>query len=236
MEVWVPEAATVTSPSSELGHEHGFDVDPTQQVLPPSPDQTNRPKSPALLISPPSPHHPAPAPDLQEPLPHTTVSGDILLPLIIFSVVKANPPHLVSHLLYTQRFRNHSIGGEESYCLVNLLAVAEFLENVDLGALGLGGSYKVMRYVTFVTSSHLNKLTSSLLSQQHRRPNTNTNKPKPNDSRYTYSPTPSTRCLWRHPRSSRTTSRRHRRLRKQSHNRRRRLLIRDPQIVFIITH
>jgi hypothetical protein len=77
----------------------------------------------------------------------TPVSGDILLPLIIFSVVKANPPHLVSHLLYTQRFRNQRVGGEESYCMINLMAVAEFLENVDLGALGLGDSEKkVIRY------------------------------------------------------------------------------------------
>lgn len=85
-----------------------------------------------------SPHDSSPPhPPLDKPTP---VSGDILLPLIIFSVVKANPPHLVSHLLYTQRFRNQiSGGGEESYCLVNLMAVAEFLENVDLEALGLSG-------------------------------------------------------------------------------------------------
>jgi hypothetical protein len=75
----------------------------------------------------------------------TPVSGDVLLPMIIFSVVKTNPPRLVSNLLYTQRFRNQSIAGEESYCLINLMAVAEFLENVDLAALGLGDSDKVMR-------------------------------------------------------------------------------------------
>jgi len=56
---------------------------------------------------------------------------------MIYSVVKSNPPRLLSHLLYTQRFRNESFGGEESYCLINLLAAAEFLENVDLAALGL---------------------------------------------------------------------------------------------------
>ncbi|KAI9464818.1 hypothetical protein F5148DRAFT_999971 [Russula earlei] len=72
----------------------------------------------------------------------TPVSGDIILPLMIFSVVKANPSHFVSHLLYTQRFRNQRIGGEESYCLVNLMAVADFLENIDLKALGLGESDK----------------------------------------------------------------------------------------------
>jgi hypothetical protein len=81
------------------------------------------------------------------PLPTETtpISGDVLLPMIIFSVVKTNPLRLVSNLLYTQRFRNHAVGGEESYCLINLMAVAEFLENVDLAALGLGDSDKVMR-------------------------------------------------------------------------------------------
>ena len=74
-----------------------------------------------------------------EPKPHkpTPVSGDVILPLMIYSVVKSNPPHLLSHLLYIQRFRNESFGGEESYCLINLLAAANFLENVDLAALGL---------------------------------------------------------------------------------------------------
>ncbi|KAI6009657.1 hypothetical protein EDC04DRAFT_3146223 [Pisolithus marmoratus] len=86
---------------------------------------------------------------LPTPLPQpkttsTPVSGDVLFPLLIFSVVKANPPHLVSHLLFTQRFRNQTFGGEEGYCLINLMAVAEFLENVDLDALGLKDSQKVI--------------------------------------------------------------------------------------------
>lgn len=98
------------------------------------PDRT---RSPKLTISPIPPHTPTP------------VSGDIILPLMIFAVVKANPPRLVSHLLYTQRFRNQAVGGEESYCLINLLAVAEFLENVDLAALGLGEKEKsVIRCVS----------------------------------------------------------------------------------------
>ncbi|OCH86943.1 hypothetical protein OBBRIDRAFT_782382 [Obba rivulosa] len=75
----------------------------------------------------------------------TPVSGDIILPLMIFAVVKANPPRLVSNLLYTQRFRREGAGsGEEGYCLINLMAVAEFLENVDLAALGLGESEKTV--------------------------------------------------------------------------------------------
>ena len=95
--------------------------------------------SPILTVSPP--------PESSAPLePGTTpVSGDIILPLMIFAVVKANPPHLVSHLLFTQRFRRErAAGGEEGYCLINLMAVAEFLENVDLAALGLGDSEKMV--------------------------------------------------------------------------------------------
>ncbi|KAF8334397.1 hypothetical protein F5887DRAFT_1139443 [Amanita rubescens] len=92
---------------------------------------------------------PPDSPQTPEKKPNTTpgpVSGDVLLPFLIFSVVKSNPPHLVSHLLFTQRFRSSccsssspfsSSGGEENYCLINLMAVAEFLENVDLAALGL---------------------------------------------------------------------------------------------------
>jgi hypothetical protein len=68
----------------------------------------------------------------------TTVSGDVLLPLLIFAVVKSNPARLVSHLLFTQRYRNAVFAsGEERYCLINLMAVVEFLENVDLGAVGV---------------------------------------------------------------------------------------------------
>jgi len=76
-------------------------------------------------------------PDDPKPFEPTPVSGDVILPLMIYSVVKSNPSHLLSHLLYIQRFRNESFGGEESYCLINLLAAAEFVENVDLAALGL---------------------------------------------------------------------------------------------------
>jgi len=72
--------------------------------------------------------------------------------MLIFSTVKSNPLHLVSNLLYLQRFRYRNAysypldrvdgdgggsGGEESFCLINMLAVAEFLENVDLTTLGL---------------------------------------------------------------------------------------------------
>ncbi|KAI8985598.1 hypothetical protein BD414DRAFT_59587 [Trametes punicea] len=98
--------------------------------------------SPVLTVSPPPEAPSRPLSPVSAPTP---VSGDIILPLLIFAVVKANPPHFVSHLLYTQRFRRErAAGGEEGYCLVNLMAVAEFLENVDLAALGLGEREKMV--------------------------------------------------------------------------------------------
>lgn len=57
----------------------------------------------------------------------TAVNTDVLLPIIIFSVVKANPVQLVSQLLFIQRYRSRHVGGEESFCLINFLAVVEFL-------------------------------------------------------------------------------------------------------------
>ncbi|KAF8141862.1 hypothetical protein EV363DRAFT_35915 [Boletus edulis] len=121
---------------------------PAASIPVPPQESTNiqSPSMPAIHLST-SPNQPSiieQAPS-SETIAHSTsspVSGDVLLPILIFSVVKANPSKLVSHLLFTQRFRNQAFGGEESYCLINLMAVAEFLENVDLGALGLGESEK----------------------------------------------------------------------------------------------
>ncbi|KAJ3743541.1 hypothetical protein DFH05DRAFT_1226386 [Lentinula detonsa] len=73
----------------------------------------------------------------------TSFSLDTLFPLLILSVVISNPPRLISHLLFTQRFlfthtfqaslqNSSSAAGEQAYCLVNLMAVAEFIGNLDL--------------------------------------------------------------------------------------------------------
>ncbi|PBK86415.1 hypothetical protein ARMGADRAFT_1169145 [Armillaria gallica] len=90
----------------------------------------------------PSPSSPRPSTVASEksnpPREETPISLDVLFPLLIFSVVKSNPPHLVSHVLYSQRYRHKHANGEENYCVINLMAVIEFLENVDLKSLGLG--------------------------------------------------------------------------------------------------
>lgn len=80
-------------------------------------------------------------------LPSGGSSGaDLILPIIIYAVVKANPPQLASQLMYLRRYRSAiCLTGEASYAMVNLTAVVEFLEHVALSELGLGGeSDKVM--------------------------------------------------------------------------------------------
>ncbi|TPX70882.1 hypothetical protein SpCBS45565_g01474 [Spizellomyces sp. 'palustris'] len=65
-------------------------------------------------------------------------SADMLLPLLIYVVVKTNPPRLASCLKYINRFRAHNkIEGYSSYCLTNLAAVQSFVETSDVQALGL---------------------------------------------------------------------------------------------------
>ena len=84
------------------------------------------------------------------PKPKSSTSGaDLILPIIIFAVVKSNPTQLASQLMYLRRYRSAiCLTGEASYAIVNLTAVVEFLEHVDLAELGLGeSSGKVMRYV-----------------------------------------------------------------------------------------
>ncbi|EGN91890.1 hypothetical protein SERLA73DRAFT_118025 [Serpula lacrymans var. lacrymans S7.3] len=136
-------ASPVSTPVLMVPDPHTGPPTSESHIISPEVSHHSRSNSPRLMVSPPS--------------ESTPVSGDVLLPLIIFSVVKSNPPHLVSHLLFTQRYRNQSFGGEESYCLINLMAVAEFLENVDLGALGLGESEKEVISTADLTPIPINR-------------------------------------------------------------------------------
>lgn len=76
-------------------------------------------------------------------------SADLILPILIYSIVRSNPARLASNLLYVQRFRGVPlVRGEGSYCLVNVQAAVAFLQGVDVKHLGLdagviGGPLKV---------------------------------------------------------------------------------------------
>ncbi|KAI8343145.1 hypothetical protein BC941DRAFT_410535 [Chlamydoabsidia padenii] len=65
-------------------------------------------------------------------------SADVLLPLLIFTIVKSNPTNFMSNLKFIQRFRHPSrLNGQASYCLTNILAAVSFLETTNLVGLGL---------------------------------------------------------------------------------------------------
>ncbi|KAG8863622.1 hypothetical protein FRC20_010664 [Serendipita sp. 405] len=133
------EKASLKSPLTTLPE------DKPVELLSPTLDPT----SPSVISGPDVSTLQSPTSEGDDTTKRTPVASDILLPFMIYSIVKTNPPELVSHLLYTQRYRmrSHSPSsgaGEEAFCLINLLAAVEFLENVDLAALGLADSSRVL--------------------------------------------------------------------------------------------
>ncbi|KAI0369793.1 hypothetical protein BV20DRAFT_336540 [Pilatotrama ljubarskyi] len=155
-----PPPAVIISPEGETPAAELRPITPSDKTALLTPDsasaRSDSIRTPSVLtVSPPPETSSRPLSPVTAPTP---VSGDIILPLMIFAVVKANPPHLVSHLLFTQRFRRErAAGGEEGYCLINLMAVAEFLENVDLAALGLGDSEKMVISTAELTPIPINR-------------------------------------------------------------------------------
>ncbi|KAG2052918.1 hypothetical protein BDR06DRAFT_989903 [Suillus hirtellus] len=141
-----PDALSSPDLQSDGNAAHGSE----KLSLSPSVSSPQAPYSTTVLSSiPVPPRASSPRPIVSHVQEPTTVSGDVLLPLLIFAIVKSNPARLVSHLLFTQRYRNAAFaGGEERYCLINLMAVVEFLENVDLSAVGVGG-------IGIVSTAHL---------------------------------------------------------------------------------
>nr|XP_019007358.1 uncharacterized protein I206_07924 [Kwoniella pini CBS 10737]OCF46139.1 hypothetical protein I206_07924 [Kwoniella pini CBS 10737] len=91
-----------------------------------------------------------------------TSGADLILPIIIYSVVKSNPAQLASQLMYLRRYRSAiCLTGEASYAIVNLTAVVEFLEHVDLVELGLGGESDRVMSIDDLSPIGLNYLDES---------------------------------------------------------------------------
>lgn len=59
-------------------------------------------------------------------------SADSFVPLLIYTVLRARPEHLVSNVQYIWRFRNQEkLGGEAGYYMSSLMGVVAFIENLD---------------------------------------------------------------------------------------------------------
>ncbi|KAK2875156.1 hypothetical protein FQN49_001720 [Arthroderma sp. PD_2] len=68
----------------------------------------------------------------------STSSADEILPTLIYTLILSPPEgvNIISNLNFIQRFRASSkVDGETAYCLTNLEAAIDFLENVDLNSL-----------------------------------------------------------------------------------------------------
>ncbi|KAF2156055.1 hypothetical protein K461DRAFT_284706 [Myriangium duriaei CBS 260.36] len=62
----------------------------------------------------------------------TDQSADSFVPLLIYTVLRANPPHLASNVQYILRFRNQDkLNGEAGYYISSLSGVISFIENLD---------------------------------------------------------------------------------------------------------
>lgn len=52
----------------------------------------------------------------------SSVNADILLPILIFTIVKSNPTNFLSNLKFIQRYRRaEELSGQASYCLTNMV-------------------------------------------------------------------------------------------------------------------
>ncbi|KAJ3204850.1 hypothetical protein HK099_001000 [Clydaea vesicula] len=59
-------------------------------------------------------------------------SADFLLPLLIYIIIRTNPPRFISNLTYITKFLQPKLcDGYRSYCLTNLLAVTSYIESTD---------------------------------------------------------------------------------------------------------
>lgn len=59
-------------------------------------------------------------------------SADGFVPILIYTVLRARPEHLVSNVQYIWRFRNQDkLGGEAGYYMSSLMGVVTFIENLD---------------------------------------------------------------------------------------------------------
>lgn len=69
---------------------------------------------------------------------HNPPGADDFFPVLIYVIIKANPPQFHSNLMYIQRYRNKSrLVGEASYVFTNMLSAESFILNIDSKALSM---------------------------------------------------------------------------------------------------
>ncbi|OJD35600.1 vacuolar protein sorting-associated protein 9 [Diplodia corticola] len=103
-------------------------------------------------------------------------SADSFVPLLIFTVLRANPDHLVSNVQYILRFRNQDkLGGEAGYYISSLMGAIQFIENLDRTSLTITDE-DFERNVEAAVSAIAER---NSLDEQRQRPQTHNRHPSP---------------------------------------------------------
>jgi len=58
-------------------------------------------------------------------------AADDFLPVLVFVIIKANPPHLLSTVQFVDNFYRERLGGEESYWWMQFVGAVEFIKTMD---------------------------------------------------------------------------------------------------------
>lgn len=85
-------------------------------------------------------------------------SADAFVPLLIYTVLRAAPEHLVSNVQYIWRFRNQDkLGGEAGYYMSSLMGVVTFIEGLDRTSLTISDEefeHNVEQAVSAIAEGH----------------------------------------------------------------------------------
>lgn len=85
-------------------------------------------------------------------------SADAFVPLLIYTVLRAAPEHLVSNVQYIWRFRNQDkLGGEAGYYMSSLMGVVTFIEGLDRTSLTISDDefeHNVEQAVSAIAEGH----------------------------------------------------------------------------------
>ncbi|EJD08567.1 uncharacterized protein FOMMEDRAFT_144395, partial [Fomitiporia mediterranea MF3/22] len=109
---------------------------------------------------------------------HKEENADSFVPILIFVVLKANPPNLISNIEYIQRFRNpQKLQSEAGYYLSSLMGAVQFIETLDHTSLSHITAEEFERNVEFAIhdlpgSPEPNEKPSPFASQPSSRPTT----------------------------------------------------------------
>lgn len=63
-------------------------------------------------------------------------AADDLMPVLVYVLIKANPPHLLSTVQYVNTFYEKQLEGEEAYWWTQFASGVEFIKNMDYSQRG----------------------------------------------------------------------------------------------------